>query len=284
MRIKYYIQESLKNTVRYGSSAFSSVLVIAMAMTVLGVFVWVVSNLVHARKMLSQELGILVFIKEGTKLDVLSFTEQIKKIPGVVEVKYIPKEKALQEISEKPDVRQEISILGFNPLPDSFEVKTQTAFTPGELQTIADEILLIPDVDSVDYGQESLENVTKSLEVVQYFVYMVGTVITTITLLLAVITMRLTLYSRKNDMEILELAGATSLFIRGPLFYESIIYGILGSFLSLSFLYALYNVTKLRIEQIVFVDRITLIGLLLGGILISFFGAAIESYRQLRVK
>lgn len=284
MRIKYYLQEASKNTVRYAASAFSAVLVIAMAMTVLGVFVWVDSNVIHARKMLSQELGILVFMKEGTKVDVPAMTEQLKKIQGVVEVKYISKEKALQEISEKPDVRQEIAILQTNPLPDSFEVNTQSAFTPGQLKAIADDILLIPDVDMVDYGQESLDSVTKSLEVVQYFIYMVGTVIVTVTFLLAMITMRFTVYGRKNDMEILAQAGATSAFIRGPIFCESVFYGIFGSLLALSFLYAIYNVTKLRIEEIIFIDRMTLAGLLLGGMLISFLGAVIESYRQLRVK
>ena len=138
MRIKYYCKEAWANSVRYGSAGLSAVLVIAMAITVLGVFVWVTSNLYHARKMLNQELGILVFMKDGTRTEVPAIMEQIKKIRGVADVKYIPKEKALEEITDKPDVKQEISILGFNPLPDCLEVKSQSAFTPGQLKYIAD--------------------------------------------------------------------------------------------------------------------------------------------------
>ena len=281
---RYYCSEAWKNINRYERAGISAVLIVAVLISVTGLFTWVAYNVDYAQRILSQEMGILVFMKEGTRNDIPEIMAKMKLFKGVADVRLITREQALQEISEKPDIRQEITILGFNPLPDTIEVKTQVAFSPGQLKTIADNILEIPGVDVVDFGQDSLTNVTNTLNIVRYYIVLVGSVLLAITLILAIIAMQLTFTDRIKDSEILQSLGASSMFIRVPILIESILYGTLGSILAISFIYAVYNVTKIRIESIVFIPQQIMGLLFLGGILLSFMGTLIESFRHIRLK
>jgi cell division transport system permease protein len=282
--LKFYCTEAWKNISRYERSGISAVLIVAVLISVMGMFTWVAYNVSYAQKILSQEMGILVFMKEGTRDDVPSIMEKIKQLPEVGDVRLITKEQALEEIGSKPDIRQEISLLGFNPLPDTIEVKTASAFTPGQLKTIAESIQELPGVDLVDYGQDTLNNITRTLEIVKYYIWLVGIVLTFITLVLAAIATQMLFTDRVRDMEILQSVGATSAFIRVPILIESVIYGALGSVVALTFLYAVYNVTKLRIEPIVFVPNGGMYMLFAGGVVICFLGTLVESFRHIKLK
>lgn len=282
MRLVYYCKEGWKNTKRYPYSGFYAVLVIGLVLSVLGIFSLVGVNLIHARYIFTQELKILVFIKNNVQAEIPILMEQIKKIDGVSNVKFISRDQALQELAEKKDMRQEINILGFNPLPDLIEVKSHNAFIPGQLEAIAEQIIQYPAVDTVEFGQEHLEELIGVLSTAEYFTIVIGSVISGLILLLGLITLRFTLYNRKNDMEIMELVGLSPGFIKTPILIESIFYGILGSILGLSFLYALYNITKLRIENIIFIDYLILTGLFIMGILLSLISLWLELSRPLR--
>ncbi len=281
---QFYCSEAWKNITRYERSGISAVLIVAVLISVMGMFTWVAYNVSYAQKILSEEMGILVFMKEGTRDEIPSIMEKIKELPDVGEVRLITKEQALEEIGSKPDIRQEITILGFNPLPDTIEVKTLAAFTPGQLKSIADSIQELPGVDLVDYGQDTLNNITRTLEIVKYYILLVGIVLTFITLILAGIATQMLFTDRVRDLEILQSVGATSTFIRAPILIESVIYGALGGTMALTFLYAVYNVTKLRIEPIVFVPNEVMYLLFAGGIILSFLATLVESFRHIKLK
>jgi cell division transport system permease protein len=284
MRFKYYCSEAWKNISRYERAGISAVLIVAILMSVMGVFTWVAYNVDYTRKMLSREMGILVFMKDGTLPEMPAIMEKIKTIPGVESVDMITRDQALQEFSNNPQIKQEVMILGFNPLPDTIEIKTQSAFSPGKLKSIADTVLAIPGVEKVDYGQESISNIITTLESVQYFIVLVGTVLTVITFILAYIGVQMTFTDRVKDSEILQSLGASAMFIRAPILIESVLYGILGSVMSLSFLFAIHSVTKLRIDQVVFIPKPTILILFVAGILLSFVGTLLESFRHIKLK
>ncbi len=284
MRIGYYSREAWKNVTRYERAGISAVLIVAVIVSVMGLFSWVAFNINSAQQYLSKEMGILVFLKEGSRSDAASIAEQIKNIPGAAEVRLITREEALQEIAEKPDIRQEIEILGFNPLPDTIEVKTRTAFAPGHLKAIADSIISIPGVDMVDYGQESLGNITQTLDTIRHYVWVVGGAFTFIILVLAIIAFQMTFTDRIKDSEILQSCGASSAFIRAPILLESIFYGLVGSSLALCFLYSIYSVTRLKIENLIFMPGTMMGGLLLAGVCLSFLATLLESFRHIKLK
>jgi len=282
--IRYFLQEAWLSLERSAAMSVITVLTIAVVLSVLGIFFWVISNLDHLRTAVGKEVAIIVFLNENYEpKQIEQLIHEIHAIPGVSQVTYLPKDKALAEFIQDPEVRREIALLGFNPLPDTLEVRTQSAFSKEKLEDISERILQMPIVDSVDYGQEWIDRLSQFLKVIRFFGLIIGCVIIGATLFIISNTIRLTIHNRKDEIEVMKLVGATDWLVRGPFVLEGLVQGLLGALVALTILYGIYNLTLVQIGAVAFLTYPFIFGLVFGGMLLGCLGAIISLRRYLRV-
>ncbi|MCX7919792.1 MAG: permease-like cell division protein FtsX [bacterium] len=282
--VKYFFKEAWLSLERSAALSIITVLTIAVALSVLGIFFWVISNLEELRASFGKEVAIIVFLNEGyDNKQIDQLVQEIRNIDGVSEVVYLPKDKALAEFMKDAEVKREIQLLGFNPLPDTLEVRTATAFSKEKLENIAEQILQMPIVDSVDYGQEWVERLSQFLKVIRFFAVIVGTVIVGATLVIIANTIRLTIHNRRDEIEVMKLVGATDWLVRGPFILEGFVQGLLGAIVAVTALYGIYNLTLVQIGGVAFITYPFILGLVFGGMMLGCLGAMISLRRYLRV-
>jgi cell division transport system permease protein len=139
---------------------------------------------------------------------------------------FVSKKEGLQQLRDRMKGQIDTSILTENPLPDKFRVSVRD---PQLVSAVAASIRKLPGVDSVDYGQEvvqrmlQLANVGRrvGLAVIALFVLVAGIIISN--------TIRLTVFARRREISIMQLVGATNMYIRLPFICEGLLAGVLGA-------------------------------------------------------
>lgn len=282
--IKYSLREAYLGIRRQLLMSTLATLTIAVSMLIVGIFLLIISNLNHLRTILGKEIGIIVFLQEELPADrISSLIKQIKTIPQVESVNYISKEKALAEFASEEEIKREIELLGFNPLPPTLEVKTKYPFSRAILTKVAYEISKLPDVDSVDYGEEWIDRLSYFLHFVQFFAILLGAVVSAIAVFIVSNTLRFVVHNRKDEIEIMKLVGASDWLIQGPFLLEGITEGLLGSAFSLFLLYLLYRFFLAKIGVFAFISNLQAIILVFAGILLGAAGAYLSLQRYLKV-
>jgi len=282
--ISYYIRHTLRSLNRNRWMGAASIATTAIAFFILGIFIMGVLNIQAISKKIESNLEMVVWIEADTeRSEVENIKTYVENLGNVTQVKLVPKEEGIKEIN-KNYFNSETDLLktlnGDNPLPDYLVVKVAG---PEFVKDVATKINALSNVDKVDYGQEYLDK----LMALMYWMRLIGAGVI-ILFLLAVIflignTIRLTVYARNKEIQIMRFVGASNWFIRWPFLLEGLVLGLVGSLIAASVLYISYivlidNVAKYvsflpLIKDTLIVRNISLlivaIGTVLGGI-VSF--------------
>jgi cell division transport system permease protein len=189
-------------------------------------------------------IRVLIYLKpEADKASIMSLRHQIQNMPGIQDLRFISKEDALSQL--KDQMKHQSSLLENledNPLPDAFEIRLPAASQEmHEIDALAKKIEAIPLVDEVEYGQHWIERFTNILNLFKFSGYTMGGLFVIATLFIIANTIRLVLYSRKEEVEIMRLVGATDRFIKMPFYIEGFVLGALGGIFGLIALFAAYQ-------------------------------------------
>jgi len=210
---------------------------VTISLLVLGYFLVAVLTINRFTVELRRMVEIHAFLDENLSAnDYPRIQNEIKAIDGVVESKYISAEQALENFmaTTKIDLG---SLLEDNPLPDSYIVKTESIEL---VPRIAEQVRRVQGVAEVRFGQDIVIKLSRILFIVQ----LVSTV--TILLLLGASfssinnIVRLSIHSRRREIRIMQLVGATKWFIRWPFLLEGLFIGVLGSFVAALLVWASY--------------------------------------------
>lgn len=208
--------------------ALTSIIVVMACMAAVNIFGVFALNLTTIGRQLQSQVQIRVFIDKAiAPSDKEALSSSIRAISGVTKVAYVSKDEALNRL--KPQMGENsffLSDLEHNPLPDSFDVSLARA---EDARAVADSIWKLKGVSDVIYGQKWVDNLVGVLRVLW--------VITAVVACLAVIgaslivsnTIRLSVFARRKEIEIMKLVGATDGFILFPFVMEGMIIGIAGS-------------------------------------------------------
>jgi len=259
---------------------------ITMIMLIVGFFLLVFFNLQASVQVMGERLEVSVYLKDGlTEHEKDFLISRLKSEPGIRKVTYLSKEQAL-ELFKKELKGQETLLegLGQNPLPDSYEVNVDRTYAAaGRLEALSHKFSGYPGVEDVSYGRQGAEVLGGLLKLIAYG----GT---TIALLLGVSvvfiisnSVRLALYSRGQEIELLQWIGATRGFIQGPFLIEGMLLAMLGTALSIGILAGLYY--ALPHEAVLFLSHTAVLDFLplpvvatmiAGGGLLGFAGGMVS--------
>ena len=216
----------------------ATVLTIGIALFVVGFFALLAVNMRGLLERVGEEIPVSAYFASAVDEEsALGWVRRAESIEGVDSVVFVSAEAALERFRGSAGGEELLEGVEGNPLPASLEVSLgRQARAPGSVVRIARELESFEAVDDVRYGGEWLEGYNRALQVVRAASWGFGTVIGLAALLIVSNTIRLGIYAREDELEILALVGASRIFVRSPFLVEGVLQGILGGVAALAFL------------------------------------------------
>ena len=294
--IKRYIRDAAKSVVRNFSLSLASISCITITLIVVAVSMIISNNVDNASEEIMTSTTVVIWIeKTATKEDIDNLKKEIENTGNVSSLEFKSKQKFAQELKEQED-KFAPTVDSWtdetNPLMDSYKLKVK------DIEIIKDTVKQIEKVDcvnSVDYGQTIVDQVVTVFKAIEKFC--IGTVIALVlvTAFLITNTIKIAIYSRKTEIEIMRLVGASNIAIKVPFIIEGMFIGLIGSIIPV--LVTIFGYSKLYdyfggkifnssfatlIEPFPFTIELSLLIVLLG-ILVGMYGSGKAVKKHLKV-
>jgi cell division transport system permease protein len=229
-RISFFLKEAFGSLRRNYFMTIAALVTVFLSMVVLGgvlVFVYTTDALL---KEVEQKVEITVYLKtnpDPTPDQIAALQTEIKSWPAVKDSVFVSKEEALNRLKDDfKDNPQILEGLTGNPLPASFEI---SLVDPQTVNTVAARFNGNPIVDEVRYGKEIADKLFNFTSNARNFLLGFIVLLGIVAVLLISNTIRLSIFARKREVEIMKLVGATNWFIRWPFVIEGVTVGFFGA-------------------------------------------------------
>ncbi len=222
------------------SCALTSV-TLGFSLAICFLFLFIFINLESAVNRWGDKTHIVVYIKDAAlKEGAERLKDSIGFIPGVKTVEYVSKEKALEELKAELRGHEEIIAgVDVNPLPASFDIRVSAAYTDaGKVAEVVGTLKAMSWASDVQYSSEWVEKFSAFLKFIEFAAFAVGVFIAAATVFIISNTIRLTVYARRDEIDVMRLVGATDAYIKIPFFIEGVIEGLAGGVLAMGVLSA----------------------------------------------
>ena len=297
MRIGFFLREALRAMRRNAAPSFAALATVLVTMLVLGVFIPIVQATNGAANSVRGRVLVDVYMKgSASAADDARVRKELLAVQHVKSVEFVSKQTAYaQQAKQDPQAYQ---LLASNPLPDTFHVIPDN---PANVLTVRNSLTpsapgggagtLDPAIQSVSNKKNDTKKILEVTNLVTYTAAALTVLLTLASILLIANTIRLSLYSRRREVEVMKLVGATDWFIRWPFVIEGVVVGAAGAFLA---------IVVLGLTKVLLIDPLAndwtliaaprtipftaLIAVLVGaGVLVSALGSGLSLRRFLRV-
>ena len=297
MRLSFFLREALRSLRRNAAPSFAALTTVLVTMLVIGIFIPIVQATTGAANDVRKRVLVNVFLKTDAKpKDVARVRALIERTPHAGKVAFVSREQAFAEQRKKHPALYEL--LGKNPLPHTFRVTPdrpdnalalKEALAPPAAAGGAAE--RDPSIASVRNRRDDTKKILTITDAVKYTMAALAAILGLASILLIANTIRLSLFARRREVEVMKLVGATDWFIRWPFVFEGLLVGALGSALAILFLgagkLAVLDPLADRLalfaapRTIAFAELVAI--LVLTGTLLSAAGSGLSLRRFLRV-
>lgn len=238
-RLRYVLAEAVLNLRINRATTLIAVATMAFTLMCFGVFLLLYVNLKELAGSLQDEIKVVVYLVEdqGAKA-VADWQHRLKGEPEIAAVIYVSKEQALAEFrAQFPAEQHLLDGLGENPLPASLVVTVAPAYRSSQaVKRLSERLSVLPGVAQVQYSQDWIESLAGLVRYFELGALAVGGILSVASMTIIANTVRLTLYARKDEIEIMRLIGATRAFINIPYLLEGAMLGALGGAIALAML------------------------------------------------
>ena len=239
MRLGFFLREALRSLRRSALPSFAALATVLVTMLVLGVFIPIVQATTGAANEVRGRLLLDVYLKsDANASDIQRVHALIEKTPHVKKIQFVSKAQAYRD--ERRRNPQAYQLLGSNPLPDTFRVTPDQA---GNLNRVRDAIVPIgasgrrapadPSIDEVKNRRDETSKILSATRIVKLTMALLAALLIAASILLISNTIKLSLFARRREVEVMKLVGATDWFIRWPFVIEGVIVGALGGGLAI---------------------------------------------------
>jgi cell division transport system permease protein len=297
VKIGFFLREALRALKRNAVPSFAAMATVLVTVLVLGIFIPVVQATTGAANEVRGKVIADVYLKtDATRADIDRVGRLIRSEPSVGKVEFVSKEQAYRE--ERKRNPQAYQLLGSNPLPDTFRV---TPVRPDDISAVRDALappspsggrgVADPAIDEVRNREEDTNKILSVTRVVKLTMALLAGLLVIASVLLIANTIRLSLYARRREVEVMKLVGATDWFIRWPFVLEGVLVGALGGLVAV----LLLGVVKVAVVDPLAADFALvaaprtinfalLVAVLLGAsVAVSAVGSGLSLRRFLRV-
>ncbi|MCK4453460.1 ABC transporter permease [candidate division WOR-3 bacterium] len=275
MALRIGIREGFRTITRNNSLFFLSLLVTSISLFLVSLFALVTVNLYHFLSILDEKIEIIAFMAENADSEALK--SNILKINGVKDVIFVSSDQALKNLQEELKETEEVlMVFEDNPLPASLRIKLEAkSRTAKGLEEISSKIMLLRGIKETIYGGELVDQLKKITHVIT--VFDIGLLVIIIFSVIFVIfqTIKLTIFARSTEIEIMKLVGASNSFIAIPFTFEGIVQGILGGSIAFILTIITNRVAISFFSNVYFPQWWFLLGNLMCGFLFGIIGSSI---------
>lgn len=259
---------------------------ITLALLILSLFMLVFVNLENSAENWSERIQVTVYFDhELTSQEQTAFKSRIMALRGTSKALYVPREEAFKRFKSR--LRgQETLLEGVRPdiLPTSFEIALKTGQRESAaVESYVKQLKQIPGITEVQYGEEWVRRFNAFLTFMRMLGALLGGFLLIAVVFIVSNTIKLTIYARRDELEIMSLVGATRFFIKAPFLVEGVIQGGAGALLAILLLFGLYE-TFLHnagsfltfnptASGLAFLPPEYLAGIVLSGIVLGFLGS-----------
>ena len=294
--LKYLFKEGIIGLWRNRTMALASIGTIVLCLIILGISYGIGTNIDYLIEQVESKFGITAYIKDGlSETEILALKNQVEKMIEVDSVIYISKEEALKNFSV--DNQDESLFAMFkedNPLPASFEVTTKDI---KDQPAVVNKLNALQEqgIDETVYFQNETATFINIRNTVNYVCYGILICLVVVGLMLMSNTIKLTVFIRKREINIMKYVGATDSFIQVPFVIEGVLIGFIGALTSILTVTLAYDWIKEKsanvsgvlgeLALLPTIDIISsLIPMFLGlGIGIGLIGSLVAIHRHLKV-
>ncbi len=288
--LRYVVKETALSLRRNAWMSLASVSTVAISLIILGFALTLVYNTNQLASNIESNIEISVFLRtDQTPDQVQQIQAQIEGMPGVKSVTLLGKDQALAQIQSglSSDLLQNLG--GKNPLPDKLTVKTDSA---GLVKDLAANISPISGVDAVRYGQGLVDKIIQFTHWMRWIGLALIGLLAVASIVLISITIRLTVFARRKEVQIMKFVGATDWFIRWPFLLEGMILGLCGALLASALVvYGYTGLVAILQDNLTFIPLINsrqfimnlVLLMLVSGALIGSLGSMVSLRRFLKV-
>ena len=287
------IRDAFKSITRNFSLSMASILCDMITLIIVAVAIIIAVNVNNATRSIEKEMNIVVYInKNASEEDSNNAYLEIKNIKGVSKVTYKSKEEWKTQMSEYSDTFSTmLNYLTENPLMDSCTVYVDDI---KNISNVADEIKKVPNIQTVKFGETMVEEVVSAFDIIQKVTIGIVIALIVVTAFLISNTIKLTIYSRKNEIEIMRLVGASNTAIKLPFLFEGLFLGIIGSIIPVCITIYGYVILFNTMHGYMFTETLNLIKpynfvfyvsgvIVLIGAVVGMFGSANSVRRYLKI-
>ena len=231
----YFLRKALGNIWTNPFLSLVTLSTIAISMLILGLFSLIYLNVQQSLHQMGGELQITAYLQETVSPEQAEVLRtKVADWPEVEGITYISKEQALARF--RSQLREYAGILkGLkeNPLPASLELTLMPQYgRSGNIKELSTRLGRLPGVAEVQYGRKWMAKLRVFVEVMKLVGITVGGLLLIATIFVISNTIKLTFYSRREELEIMRLVGATDFFIKAPFLIEGLLHGLGGALLA----------------------------------------------------
>jgi cell division transport system permease protein len=242
MRVGFFLREAFRAMRRNAAPTFAALATVLVTMLVLGVFIPIVQATNGAANSVRSRVLVNVYMKTNANAaDEARVRKEILAVPHVKQVQFVSKQQAYAQ-QEKIDPAA-YRLLGTNPLPDTFHVIPDK---PGDVLAVHNALtpvgpsgqpgVIDPSIQTVSNKKNDTKKILEVTNLVTITAAALTVLLTIASILLIGNTIRLSLYARRREVEVMKLVGATDWFIRWPFVIEGIVVGAFGALLAIAVL------------------------------------------------
>jgi cell division transport system permease protein len=300
-RAIFFVSEAFRALRRSAAPSMAAIVTIVVTTLLLGVLVPVLKASEDKAQDVRDQIGLNVFLfNDATRAEIDQLGAQLANIPHVDNVDFVSKEEAIKILSGRVEgeLQKSLGELNSNPLPPSFSLDIDDPTNLGAVTTAITETgpagnrqPISPIVDDVRDARQDASKITRVTGAVKIVLIVLAVLLLLASLMLVGNTIRLSIYARRREVEVMRLVGATNWFIRWPFIIEGVIVGLTGAVVAVGILWlGKVTVVDPLSDNLNLVDSLSTMGflplviiLISSAMIVSAIGSGITLRRFLRI-
>ncbi len=297
----FFISEAFRALRRSAAPSIAAIVTIVVTTLLLGVLVPVVLASNDKTQDVRDQIGLNVFLyNDASRAEIDQLASEIEVLPHVEAVDFVSRKEAVDVLADRVDgeLAESLGQLNSNPLPPSFAIDIDDPTNLGAVSSAitktgptGDRQPISPFVDEVRDARQDASKITRVTGAVTVILAVLAVLLLLASLMLVGNTIRLSIYARRREVEVMRLVGATNWFIRWPFIIEGIIVGLTGAVVAVGILWlGKVTVVDPLSDNLNIVDSLSTMGflplviiLVASAMIVSALGSGITLRRFLRV-
>lgn len=280
----YSLREALIGLRRTPLLALLSVVAISLSLFVVGLFALTAFNIRVAIDGIEERVEVVAYLRDGVTAEQVRLVEhELHGMTGVRQIEYVSKDDALvTAVQELSEFREVFTDLDVNPLPASLEIGLRPGHRdPAALQRIADRLDEYDFVEEVSFGRDWVGKIVSLRRIAAGTTAVIGGAFAAVAAIIIATAIRISVFARREEIQIMRLVGATDRFIRRPFLFEGLLAGTVGGIVAASLTFAAFQAVNLALLEIAWLPTAWAAAGVAAGAMYGLLASAVAVRRHL---